>query len=416
MSSSKKEQVELKIDHVGALGDGIASTDNGPVFVPFVLVGETIIADVSNSRGTIVDIKSPSADRIAPICKHFGSCGGCAAQHMNEDAYKAWKLDIANQALQKGGIDYKIETINACQPGERRRVVLTAERSNEGTKLGYHQAVSHELVAIDECPVAHPDIIKHLDLFREIAQIITPHSKTSQLTILLCENGFDVAISGKFELKDATIHTAAQKVTSSSVVKRLAFNNEVLVEASAPALTFGDTLIQVPTGSFAQASKRAELEMIALVTKHLKSCKKTVDLFSGCGTFTFPLAQKCAVHAVETSGPALNAIDRGFRSRQGLKPITTERRDLYRSPLVRENLKPYQGVIFDPPRAGAEVQSKQLARALNIKKVAAVSCNPTTLARDLDLLIKGGFKIKSITAIDQFLWSPHVEMVALLER
>ena len=162
--------------------------------------------------------------------------------------------------------------------------------------------------------------------------------------------------------------------------------------------------------------KRAELEMVELVTKHLKSCKKIVDLFSGSGTFTFPLAQKSAVHAVETSGAALNSIDRGFRSRQGLKPISTERRDLFRSPFVREDLKPYQGVIFDPPRAGAEAQSKQLARALNIKKVAAVSCNPTSLARDLELLVKGGFKIKSITAIDQFLWSSHVEMVALLER
>lgn len=409
-------QVELKIDHVGARGDGIAKTDKGLVFVPFALKGETVRVDLDKSRGTITEIKSKSPDRIDPVCQHFQSCGGCVAQHMSDERYQSWKLDIAQQALDKSSIKHKIDHFLPCTTGERRRVVLTAERSNEDTKLGYLQAGSHDLIAINECPVAHPQIVEHLDLFREIAQIITPHYKTSQLTILLCENGFDIAVEASFSLKDATIHAVSQKATSTKSIKRLAFNGEVLVEIEPTVLTFGDTLIQVPSGNFVQASRRAELEMVELVTKHLKSCKKVVDLFSGSGTFTFPLAQKSAVHAVETSGPALNSIDRGFRSRQGLKPISTERRDLFRSPFVREDLKPYQGVIFDPPRAGAEAQSKQLARALNIKKVAAVSCNPVSLARDLELLVKGGFKIKSITAIDQFLWSTHVEMVALLER
>lgn len=409
-------QIELKIDHVGARGDGIAKTDKGPVFVPFALKGETVRVDLDKSRGIITELKSKSPDRVDPVCQHFQKCGGCVAQHMSDESYQSWKLDIAQQALDKSSIKHKIDHFLPCTIGERRRVVLTAERSNEDTKIGYLQAGSHDLVAISECPVAHPQIVEHLDLFREIAQIITPHYKTSQLTILLCENGFDIAVEASFSLKDATIHAVSQKATSSKTIKRLAFNGEVLVEIEPTVLTFGDTLIQVPSGSFVQASKRAELEMVELVTKHLKPCKKIVDLFSGSGTFTFPLAQKSAVHAVETSGPALNSIDRGFRSRQGLKPISTERRDLFRSPFVREDLKPYQGVIFDPPRAGAEAQSKQLARALNIKKVAAVSCNPTSLARDLELLVKGGFKIKSITAIDQFLWSTHVEMVALLER
>ena len=409
-------QVELKIDHVGARGDGIAKTDKRSIFVPFALAGEIATVDVVKSRGVITELKSKSPDRIDPACKHFQKCGGCVAQHMSDEAYQNWKLDHAQQVLDKSGIKHKIDLFKSCAPGERRRVVLTAERSNEETKIGYLQAGTHDLVSITECPVAHPKIVEHLDLFCEIAQIITPHYKSSQLTILLCENGFDIAVEADFSLKDATIHAVSQKATSTKTIKRLAFNGEVLVEIEPTVLTFGDTLIQVPSGSFVQASKRAELEVVALVTKHLKPCKKIVDLFSGSGTFTFPLAQKSAVHAVETSGAALNSIDRGFRSRQGLKPISTERRDLFRSPFVREDLKPYQGVIFDPPRAGAEAQSKQLARALNIKKVVAVSCNPTSLARDLELLVKGGFKIKSITAIDQFLWSTHVEMVALLER
>jgi 23S rRNA (uracil1939-C5)-methyltransferase len=412
--------LELDIDLVGARGDGVARTDNGPVFVPFVLTGEKISAEVHKSRGVLIDIIKPSNDRAPAQCNHFAdkanACGGCSVQHMNEQSYQAWKLGVAQQALLAGGIDHKIDRLMSCEIGERRRVTLSVYRTNQGTQIGYYQAGSDKLVSISQCPVAHPKIMDNLELFRNMAEVFTPHLKTSQLTILLCENGLDIAATGDFSLKDATIHAIAQKVTASKIVKRLSFNDEVLAETEAPSLTFGDTLINVPKGCFVQASRRAELEMASIVTKHLKSCKRVVDLFSGCGTFTFPLAQKCAVHAVETSGPALNAIDRGFRSRQGLKPISTERRDLFRSPLVREDLKPYQGVIFDPPRSGAENQSKQLARALNIKKIAAVSCNPISLARDLDLLIKGGFKIKSIVAIDQFLWSPHVETVVLLER
>ena len=409
-------QIEVKIDHVGARGDGIAKTENGSVFVPFALAGETVSVDLDKSRGTITEIKSKSPERIDPVCAHFQKCGGCVAQHMSDNAYQNWKLNNAQQALDKGGIKHRIDQFLPCTIGERRRVVLTAHRTNEETQLGYLQAGSHDLIAITECAVAHPTIVQNFDLFRDVAQIVTPKYKTSQLTILLCENGFDIAIDADFSLKDAKIHAVSQKATSTNVIKRLAFNGEVLVEIEPPVLTFGETIIQVPSGNFVQASKRAELEMVGLVTKHLKPCKKVVDLFSGSGTFTFPLAHKSAVHAVETSGPALNSIDRGFRSRQGLKPISTERRDLFRSPFVREDLKPYQGVLFDPPRAGAEAQSKQLARAFNIKKVAAVSCNPVSLARDLELLTKGGFKIKSITAIDQFLWSTHIEMVALLER
>lgn len=408
-------KVELTIDHVGARGDGISQSDEGAIYVPFTLKGERVSAEVSKSRGALIEVLDKSSSRIAPICQHFGECGGCTSQHMSAEAYSAWKLSIAQDALQKVGIDTPIEMTSNCEAGERRRVTLTAKKTNEGTELGYHQAATNDLVAISECPVASNKITDHLAHLNDIARVITLHSKPTQLTVTALDNGLDVSVSGEFAIGENEIQAVIKKVVAGKVIKRLTFNDQVLVETEPLTTTFSDITVFPPAGSFLQASKRAELLMVDIVSKHLKSSKKIADLFSGCGTFTFQLAKKSQVHAAEMSGAALNTIDNAFRIQQGLKQITTERRDLVRRPLMRDELKHFQGAVFDPPRAGAETQAKQLARSV-VKKVAAVSCNPTSLARDLTILIDGGFKIKSITAIDQFLFSPHVEVVALLER
>ncbi len=407
--------VELTIDHVGVRGDGIAQNDQGPIYIPFTLKGEHVSANVSNSRGDVLQILDASPSRVTPICKHFGECGGCATQHMNAETYSDWKLSIVKDALQKADIDTPIEMISDCQVGERRRVTLTANKTNKGTELGYHKAASNQLIAIEECPVATRRIVDHLSHINDVARIVTLHSKPAHLTITALDNGLDIAISAESKIGESEIQAVIKKVVAGRVIKRLAFNDQTLVETEALTTSFGDITVYPPSGSFLQASKRAELLMVDIVSKHLKSSKKVADLFSGCGTFTFPLAKKSQVHAVEMSGAALNTIDNAFRIQQGLKQITTERRDLARRPLMRDELKHFQGVVFDPPRAGAETQAKQLARSV-VKKIAAVSCNPITLARDLTILTGGGFKIKSITAIDQFLFSAHVEVVALLER
>lgn len=407
--------MELQINAVGARGDGIANSDNGPIYVPFALDGEHIKVNVEKSRGEIIDIIKRNPDRIAPICQYFGVCGGCTTQHMSIHAYKTWKLGILNAALAKEGLEANVSEMTVCQPGERRRVALTAKNTPDGIVLGYHKASTNDIIDIAACPVASPDIEMHLETIRDLAKSVAQKSKPVQLSILLCDNGLDISASAEFQFNDAIRQTIIQKTVASKIIKRFSFNDDVLIETEPPKLTLGGVLITPPPGSFVQASKRAEQEMIELVTKHLKSCKKVADLFSGCGTFSFPLAKKSAVHAVEAEEEALVALDRTFRNQHGLKPIFTERRDLFRRPLMRDELKKYQGVVFDPPRAGAELQAKQIARSV-VKKVAAVSCNPTTLARDLKILSVAGFRVKSITAVDQFLWSPHIEAVALLER
>ncbi len=155
--------------------------------------------------------------------------------------------------------------------------------------------------------------------------------------------------------------------------------------------------------------------MARLVCEHLGKARRVIDLFAGSGTFALRLAKSAVVHAVEQDANALAALDIGFRFANGLKTVTHERRDLFRRPVTPMELKRFDGLVFDPPRSGAEDQARAIAKS-DIRQVAAVSCNPTTLARDLSILVSGGYRLKSVTPIDQFLWSPHVEAVALLEK
>jgi 23S rRNA (uracil1939-C5)-methyltransferase len=177
-----------------------------------------------------------------------------------------------------------------------------------------------------------------------------------------------------------------------------------------------DISVPTPPGAFLQAVESAEQVMAGLVTDHLKKAKRVADLFSGIGTFALRLARNSEVHAVEGDGPALAALDRGFRFGKGLKKVTVEKRDLFRRPLTYKEMDlTFDGIVFDPPRAGAEDQAKQIARS-TVQRVAAVSCNPVTLARDLRTLMDGGYQLKRVVPVDQFLWSPHIEAVALLEK
>ena len=180
-------------------------------------------------------------------------------------------------------------------------------------------------------------------------------------------------------------------------------------------MLFGGVPVALPPGAFLQAVAEAEGAMAALVGEHLNGAKRIADLFAGCGAFSLRLAEKAAVHAVEGDAASLAALDRAARHAPGLKPVTVERRDLFRRPSTAKELDRFDGLVFDPPRAGAEAQSREIAKS-NVGRVAAVSCNPATLARDLTILLAGGYRLLSVTPIDQFLWSSHVEAVALLEK
>jgi 23S rRNA (uracil1939-C5)-methyltransferase len=411
----------VKIHAVGAEGDGIARTAEGPVFVPFTLPGEDVaIARVKN-HGTAMSWASFSPERVPPRCRHFGpegdggSCGGCSLQHWADQPYQDFKRNLVIDALKSQNIETDVAALVPCSPGERRRVTMTGRLTDKGVILGFMQAGSHHVVPVQECPIAHPAIVRSLPAVRRVASALGSGSEPFKVTIQATASGLDLNFTD-LRKPDAKKRQAAVDIClKEKGIARISLESEILVEPQKPMVEFGGIPVVLPPGSFMQATVRAENAMAELVAAHIGKAKRVADLFAGCGTFALRLARTSAVHAVEFDAPALAALDHAARNSQGLKPVSIERRDLFRRPMQPMDLKQTDALVFDPPRAGAEAQCHELARS-KVGRIAAVSCNPTTLARDLSILIAGGYKLKSVTPIDQFLWSSHVEAVALLER
>lgn len=411
----------VTITALGAEGDGIAHTPSGTVYVPFGLPGDVAaIARVKN-HGTIMSLSTASPDRREPACRHFGpdgeggTCGGCSLQHYADAPYRAFKRSLVAEALKAKGLDAPVAETVAAHPGERRRTVFTLRRTEKDMLIGFNQAGSHHIVPIRECPIAAPGIVARLADIRAIAAALATGSEPFRVTVLETLTGLDLGFEGIRKVGERERRAMTETVLRLRGIARVSLDGEILIEPVKPRLDFGGVAVVPPPAGFTQATRQAEEAMAELVLNHLGKAKKVADLFAGAGTFALRLARKAKVHAVEGEDKALKALDQAARGTQGLKPVTVERRDLFRRPLMTSELKTYDGLVFDPPRAGAEAQVKELARAA-IPRVAAVSCNPLTLARDLRILVDGGYRIDSVTPVDQFLWSTHVEAVALLSR
>ncbi|AYG65394.1 MULTISPECIES: class I SAM-dependent RNA methyltransferase [unclassified Rhizobium] len=411
----------VTIQKLGAQGDGIAHGADGPVYVPFTLPGENVAIARVKSQGTLMSIASASPDRQEPHCRHFGphgvngTCGGCTLQHYADAPYRAFKRQLVVDALRSKGLTPEVDDIVAAHPGERRRVVFAARKTEKDMLIGFNQAESHHIVAIEECPIASPGIMARLPAIRTIAAAIAINAEAFRISVLETQTGLDLAVDGIKSLSDKQRRGTIETVLSLRGIVRLSLNGETLVEPVKPIIDFGGVQVSPPPGTFTQATKQAEDAMAELVAAHVGKAKRIADLFAGSGTFSLRLARIGRVHAVEGEEKPLAVLDQAARNTQGLKPVSVERRDLFRRPLMTQELKVYDAVVFDPPRAGAEFQCKELARS-QVKKIVAVSCNPLTLARDLALLVDGGYRITRVTPIDQFLWTSHVEVVVALEK
>ncbi|MGN8168847.1 class I SAM-dependent RNA methyltransferase [Agrobacterium sp. 22117] len=411
----------VKIQSLGAQGDGIAHCPDGTVYVPFTLPGETVAIARVKDQGTIMSITEASPDRREPACRHFGpdgkngTCGGCSLQHVQDEPYHDFKRNLVVAALRSKGLDVEVDPLVICRPGERRRVVFTARKTEKGLLLGFSQANSHHIVAIEECPIAAPAIVSRLDAIRAIGLPLASNAEPFRITVMETLSGLDIAVDGIKSVNDKQRRALTETVLSMRGIARVSLSGEILIEPQKPVIEFGSVKVAPPAGSFVQATKVAEEAMAERVVAHVGKSKRIADLFCGTGTFTLRLARVGKVHGVEAEDKPLKSLDFAARNTPGLKPVTTERRDLFRHPLIAKELKLYDAVVFDPPRAGAEAQCKELARS-TVKKIVAVSCNPLSFARDLSILVEGGYRITSVTPIDQFLWSPHVEAVATLEK
>jgi 23S rRNA (uracil1939-C5)-methyltransferase len=400
----------LTITRLGRLGDGVAETAEGPRHIARALPGERVRED-----GGRVEIVEASARRVTPPCRHFGDCGGCQMQHLERSAYLEWKTGLLAEALQRQSIEAQLQPILSFSPASRRRAVFSALRLPGGVVLGFSREASNRIVGLTQCHVLEPAIAGALPALRRLCAAVLARRGTAKVSVLATPNGLDVAVEQDQPIGEKARREAAA-ISQQEDFARLSVNGETLLELRRPAIRAGKAWIVPPPGAFLQAVDAAEEAMARLGCGHLAGEKRVADLFCGVGAFALRLAGESMVLASDSDGPALAALERAWRETGGgLKEVRTLRRDLLRSPVTAGEMKGLGGVLFDPPRAGAEAQAREIALS-KVAKVAAISCNPVTLARDLAILLEGGLRIKSITPVDQFHWTPHLEAVALLER
>lgn len=405
----------IDIARLGAQGDGIADTPSGPVFVPYALAGERVQADVRGERARLIAVIGASPERIAPVCRHFTHCGGCAVQHLRTPAYLAWKRELVTAAFSARGIDAPIGHVATVGLGARRRASFSARRTGRGVVLGFHESKGVDIVDLQECPVTASAIVRVLPGLRRLVEPLMSRRAPGRVVVTLAANGLDVAIEDVPGNPSVEVREFLAREATALKLARLTLAGDTLYQATVPAVRFGTANVVLPARSFLQAAPAAEAEMVRLVTQAVGESKRVVDLFCGMGTFTLPLAQRAPVLAVDGDKSAITALANAANRTPGLKPIETKLRDLFREPLSVKELQGFDAAVFDPPRAGAATQAAALA-ASGVKTIVAVSCNPATLARDARMLIDGGFKLERVTPIDQFLYSPHIEAVAVFRR
>jgi 23S rRNA (uracil1939-C5)-methyltransferase len=410
----------LIIARVGGQGDGIAETAAGPVFAPLTLPGETVRGVVREGRLEEVEIVSPSPQRIAPVSPQYGDCGGCSLQHWAAEPYLDWKREQVRLALAREGIGIDVEPTVAVAAGTRRRLALHARRTPDGRAiLGFKARKSWRLVEVNACPVADPRLVAALPALAKVADAFLEHPKSAPtLHVTLTLDGLDVDVTG-VERRSGGLSRDAQmraiEASNAADLARLSLAGETLVMARQPHVQFGPATVPVPPGGFLQAAPPAELAMVERAVAAVKGAKKIADLFCGAGTFTFPLAKVAPVLAADGSAPGIAALKAGFKTAKGIKPIDAQARDLFRRPMAPYDLRGCDAIVLDPPRAGALEQTQQIALT-KATTVVYVSCNPVTFARDARVLLDGGFRLESVTPVDQFLWSAHVELVAVFRR
>ena len=409
----------LVIDHVGHLGDGIAFADGQAVYVPYTLGGETVeVAPVPGhhpDRRRLLAVERASPERIAPFCQHFGTCGGCAIQHWQSERYRAWKREAVIATLAQAGIACEVYPLIDAHGLGRRRITLHARMgTHDVLKVGFAAANSHDIIPVDRCPILDPGLGGALDAAWAIAEPLISIGKPLDIQITTTDNGLDVDVRGSGPLP-ATMIATLSRIAEQRGLARLTRHGELVLMRTPPTIAIGAARLTLPPGSFLQATVAGEEALAALVSEHCRRAKHVADLFCGVGPFALRLAAKARISAFDSDAGAVTALQKAATSTSGLKPIKAEARDLFRRPLMPQELRDYDAVVFDPPRQGAQAQAQQLA-ASKIPVVVAVSCNVATFARDARILIDGGYEIEGVTPVDQFRHTPHVELVARFKR
>ncbi|MFD2206291.1 23S rRNA (uracil(1939)-C(5))-methyltransferase RlmD [Kiloniella antarctica] len=420
------KQIEIEIKTLGARGDGVSDHDGKPVFVPMTLPGDRLLVKLVGERAgglkaEILELQEQVADHVDPPCQHFGPCGGCTVQHASPEYYQRWKKDIVIQALRRKGFSGgEVADLIQIDAGTRRRAVFAAEARGKKIDLGFHERESHKVIDVKDCLILTSSLGQILPPMRELLKVLLgPDQAKADITVIDSKAGLDILIA-----TDASLTLVGREAitafSDANNIARFAWSRpkgiaEPVAIRDQPIQMFGDVPVLPPEGAFLQPSQEGQDILTKLVLDYLPDDVETVaDLFSGCGTFTFPLSKRAHVHAIEGDERAIAALTSASRRNDTAHKVTTDCRDLVKDPVTADELLGGDCVVLDPPRTGAKEQCYELAQS-DINTIIYVSCNPTTFARDAKILVESGYVLKEVTPVDQFVWSGHLEIVACFE-
>jgi 23S rRNA (uracil1939-C5)-methyltransferase len=413
----------LDILEMGARGDGIAEPDGERFFVPFTLPGEVVEAEPIDRRGEgivaeLVQVLAPSRHRETPPCAHFGVCGGCALQHWRHDAYSAWKAGLIGRALKQRGVTVPaFEPPLLGAPGERRRVDFVVRRQGRHVRAGFHERASARVVDVGLCVIARPPLTALLEPLRSALAEVLPEGSAADAIANETDGGIDLLLrphrrlSLSIDQRQALVDLAGR-----TNLARLSWGDradpEPIVTRRPPLLALGEAAVEPPPGAFLQATKRGELAMREAVNGWIGGATKVADLFAGVGSLSLGRPGRLALF--ESDRPSVAAVDAAARKIGGNR-VVVERRDLFRNPLLAAQLDAFDAIVLDPPRAGAAAQVAEIARS-TVRRVVYASCDPGSFARDARVLQDAGYRLEKLRAIDQFLWSAHLESISLFSN
>ena len=407
----------LTIQRLGHRGDGIAEGPDGPIYVPGALPGEAVEVEAwpgHPDRRQLLNVETASTEREKPICPHFGVCGGCAVQHWQSAPYRAWKRGLLMEALQQVGIAAPVADLIDGHGEGRRRAVFHARRgTHDVLDVGFSAARAHHVVSIDRCPVLAKSLDGALAAAWAIAEAIDIADKPLDIAVTASDVGLDVDVRGSGPLKPRLM-AALARIAAGQNLARLTRHGELVAQLRAPTIRMGRAIVPLPPATFLQATAAGEAVLARLVLSACKDAKYIADLFCGVGPFALRLAEHARILAVDGDQAGIDALKQAAAT-SGLKPIEMQTRDLFRDPLLAAELKRFDAVVFDPPRQGAQAQSRTLA-ASGVPLVIAVSCNRGTFARDMRTLVDAGYRLAEVTPVDQFRFTEHLEIVARLEK
>lgn len=405
---------QVVIEKLGHRGEGVARDGDRRVFIPYALPGETVAAEINGEHGCLVEIVTPSPQRVAPICPHYAQCGGCAVQTLAFDAYAQWKRGLVETALRNAGLSLDIGPLIDAHGAGRRRVTFHARMERGVARIGFMAARSHDIVEIDACPLLVAELAGALAAARALAQILASRGKPLDLSFTATPEGMDVDLRGPGPLEE---HETRALIAAAKThdLARLSNHGRLVALRAAPWVEIGRARVPLPPGAFLQATQAGEAALANEVLAATKDAKRVADLFCGLGAFALRIAENARVSAYDNAAPAIDAMLAGARGAKGLRPLEGAARDLFNRPLTAMELNEFDAVVFDPPRAGALMQAQDIARS-QVRTVVAISCSAQSFARDAAILLKGGYLPGAVAPVDQFRFSPHVEIIAVFSR